>query len=408
MKRTISQAYLFSIILFFVIIFPFQYAQAKQFTIVIDAGHGGKDAGAIGKFSKEKDLNLAVSLLFGSMIEKNNPDVKIVYTRKSDIFPTLQERADIVNKHNADVFFCIHTNANKNKSARGTETYTLNVSGARNKGNLEVAMRENSVMMLEDDYKSRYQGFDPGSIDSYIMFDFMQNKYIDKSVQLASTIQNQFTRIGRFNRGVMQADFWVLYKSACPSVLIEMGFISNRDEEIYLNSDEGQSQIATCIYKAFLEYKKDYDKKSGKKTISSNKDEIDRDEQQPEKEKYTESTNAITQSSVDTTNKTSDRANLATAKQQATNKDNTKETIEKNKTIYKVQIIASKVKLSKKSSELKGLEDVDYYYDNGLYKYTYGNCSTQKEALELRKKIAKKFPNGFVVAFKNDKRIEIK
>ncbi|MGC3979344.1 MAG: N-acetylmuramoyl-L-alanine amidase [Paludibacteraceae bacterium] len=397
MRKTIKYSHLFFNSFVFLLLFIAQSAFAKPFTIVIDAGHGGHDTGAVGKYSKEKNLNLSVSLLFGKMVEENQPDVKVIYTRKTDVFLTLQERADIVNRNNADAFFCIHTNANNNSAAHGTETYTLRVNSSRTQGNLEVAMRENSVMLLEEDYKTRYQGFDPRSVDSYIMFDFMQDKYIDKSIQLASLIQRQFVRLGRFDRGVQQAGFWVLYKSACPSVLIEMGFISNKIEENYLNSQEGQSEIATSIYRAFLTYKKDHDKKTGKATSSkdasysrNNADETNDDVK------------------ADTMVEIPQNKNISNVKIQPKESRTETPVENKDKVIYKVQILATKEKLGEKDDELKGLTDVDYYYEGGLHKYTYGNCSTMQEALRLRKSIIKKFPYAFVVAFKNGKKMDVK
>lgn len=392
MKKTTIYNRLFFAVCFFLILFSSGNTFAKSFTVVIDAGHGGKDTGAVGKYSKEKNLNLDISLLLGKMIEENNPDVKVVYTRKTDVFLPLQERADIVNKNNADIFFCIHTNSTKSSSARGAETFTLRVNSDRTRGNLDVAMRENSVMLLEDDYKTRYQGFDPRSIDSYIMFDFMQDKYLDKSVELASAIQKQFVRIGQYDRGVQQAGFWVLYQSACPSVLVETGFISNRDEENYLNSTEGQKEIASAIYNAFQSYKKDQDKKLGKTSNVKNQNtyqtaEID---SPSEKDSVTESNNP-----QKNTVKKSETKSTPTINSSSNG----------NQTVYKLQILASNSKLDENSPKFKGLKNVQNYYENGLYKYTYGECSSSQEASELRKKIVKQFPHAFVIKIKDGKRV---
>lgn len=249
-------------------------AQNSKFTLVIDAGHGGHDPGAIGKLSREKDINLAVAQNLGELIASNYSDVKVVFTRNSDKYLTLQERASIVNSNHADLFISIHTNAAQSSSAFGTESFTLGL--AKSKGNLDVAMRENAVMLLEDDYKSKYKGFDPRSDDSYIMFEFMQDKYIDRSVSIASDIQKQFTtHAGRSDRGVRQAGFWVLYQSACPSVLVELGFISNPAEEKYLASSTGQKELAESIFKAFKNFKYDLDKKSGKVVSSKSFNEIE-------------------------------------------------------------------------------------------------------------------------------------
>jgi len=261
---------IFKITVFVVAISCFStvFAQNSKFTVVIDAGHGGHDPGAIGKITREKDINLAVSLALGELIATNYNDVKVVFTRTTDKYLTLQERADIVNNNHADLFICIHTNSAQSPSAYGTESFTLGL--AKSKGNLDVAMRENSVMLLEDDYKSKYKGFDPTSVDSYIMFEFMQDKYIDRSISIASEIQNHFKKYaGRSDRGVRQAGFWVLYRSACPSVLVEVGFISNPAEEKYLASASGQKQIAESIYKAFVGFKYEHDKKTGKSNKKS-------------------------------------------------------------------------------------------------------------------------------------------
>jgi N-acetylmuramoyl-L-alanine amidase len=251
----------------------FIYAQDARFVVVIDAGHGGHDPGAIGDISKEKDINLAISLELGTIIEQNFKDVKVVFTRKIDEYLTLQERADIVNNNHADLFICIHTNSAKSTAAFGTESFTLGL--AKSKANLDVAMRENSVILLEDNYKTKYKGFDPTSVDSYIMFEFMQDKYIDKSVEIASSIQNQFSvYCHRSDRGVRQAGFWVLHRSACPSVLVEVGFVSNPSEERYLNSPKGRREMATAIYNAVVLYKRDHDKRSGKR-ISVNSPKVE-------------------------------------------------------------------------------------------------------------------------------------
>ena len=238
-------------------------AQDAKFTVVLDAGHGGHDPGAMGAFSREKDINLAIELYLGGLIEQNFKDVKVVYTRKTDKYLTLQERADVVNDHHADLFICVHTNSSTSPAAFGTETFTLGL--AKSKANLDVAMRENSVILLEEDYRSKYKGFDPKSVDSYIMFEFMQDKYIDKSVEFSSAVQKQFVSYGgRTDHGVRQAGFWVLHRSACPSVLVEVGFISNAAEERFLMGEQGQKQMATAIYNAFVDYKRGHDKKSGR------------------------------------------------------------------------------------------------------------------------------------------------
>ena len=227
-----------------------------SFTVVIDAGHGGNDAGAIGlvKGVKEKDLNLTVAQRLAAKIRQAYPEVKVVMTRDTDVFLPLQQRADIANKNHANLFISIHTNAADNRNAQGAETFILGTD--RMEDNLDVAMRENAVMKLEQD-QTVYQGFDPNSIESYIIFELMQNQYMDNSLIFAEQVQNQFVgTLHRANRGVRQAAFWVLLKSACPSVLVEMGFLSNADEEKWLASEEGKSGIANGIFNAFEKYYK--------------------------------------------------------------------------------------------------------------------------------------------------------
>jgi N-acetylmuramoyl-L-alanine amidase len=262
-----------TIVVFSLFVTSAMTAQDARFVIVIDAGHGGHDPGAMGDISKEKDINLSIALELGTIIEHNFKDVRVVFTRKTDEYLTLQERADIVNNNHADLFICVHTNSTKGTSAYGAESFTLGL--AKSKANLDVAMRENSVILLEDNYKTKYKGFDPASVDSYIMFEFMQDKYIDKSVEIASTIQKQFADYcHRSDRGVRQAGFWVLHRSACPSVLVEVGFISNPSEERYLNSAQGRHDMATAIYNAVVLYKRDHDKRSGKR-VSANSPKVE-------------------------------------------------------------------------------------------------------------------------------------
>lgn len=248
MKKPNIRQYLSLLLLLFVA-FPLM-----SFTVVIDAGHGGHDAGAIGLKLKvqEKNLNLSVAKQLAEKIRTSYPEVKVVLTRDTDVFLPLQQRADIANKHHADLFISIHTNAAENRNAQGAETFILGTE--RMEDNLDVAMRENAVMKLEED-QTVYQGFDPNSIESYILFELMQNQYMDHSLQFAELVQNQFVgTLQRANRGVRQAAFWVLLKSACPSVLVEMGFLSNAEEEKWLASAEGKTGIVNGIFDAFQKF----------------------------------------------------------------------------------------------------------------------------------------------------------
>lgn len=236
----------------------FSPLSAKTYTIVIDPGHGGHDTGALGFFSKEKDINLNIALELGRLIEQNMTDVKLVYTRKTDKFIALDERANIANRNKADLFISIHTNSTvagkKGTQIRGTETYTLGMHRAAE--NLEVAKRENSVITLENDYEEKYAGFDPSVSESYIIFELMQDQYMTQSIRLADLIQTQFSsHAGRVNKGVMQAGFLVLRKVSMPSVLIELGFINNQDEEKFLNSKDGIAKMSRSIYNAIKKYR---------------------------------------------------------------------------------------------------------------------------------------------------------
>ena len=245
-------------IVLFVAIMPFVSladVEKRNFTLVIDAGHGGHDAGAIGAYSKEKDINLKVALAFGRLVENNCPDVKVVYTRKTDVFIPLQRRADIANNNKADLFVSVHTNAlPAGRQAYGSETYTLGM--ARANANLAVAKRENLVITLESDYKSTYQGFDPNKAESYVIFEFMQDKFMKQSVDLATCIQRQYASAGRPNKGVHQAGFLVLRNTSMPSVLTELGFITTPSEEAYLNSQQGVTELSRSIYNGFLAYRR--------------------------------------------------------------------------------------------------------------------------------------------------------
>lgn len=231
-----------------------QAQNASTFTLVLDAGHGGKDPGALGKRGKEKNINLAVALAVGKLLEQNLKDVKVIYTRKTDIFLELNERANIANRAKADLFVSIHTNAlPKGAQGQGSETYTLGMHRAAD--NLAVAKRENAAIMLEKDYESRYEGFDPKSAESYIIFEFMQDKNMERSVQLASLVQQQFRSAGRIDKGVHQAGFLVLRATSMPSCLIELGYITTASEENYLTSDRGVQKLAQSIYQAIKKYK---------------------------------------------------------------------------------------------------------------------------------------------------------
>lgn len=419
-------------------------AQDSRFTVVLDAGHGGHDPGAQGDISREKDINLAIVLELGRIISQNSKDVKVVYSRKTDVYLTLQERADVVNNNHADLFICIHTNSAKSSAAFGAETFTLGL--AKTKANLDVAMRENSVILLEENYHTKYKGFDPNSVDSYIMFEFMQDKYIDRSVELASSIQTQFVKYSkRSDRGVRQAGFWVLHRSACPSVLVEVGFISNKAEEQYLNSEQGRTEMATAVYNAFLSYKKDHDKKSGRQTDSSsqiqksskafeNKVEVKQEVSNtnstnsnvqnfsPVKETKTNTIsstkkdvlNKDTQSTPETvskpiyTSKPTNSKNNSIVNSSLTSSKQKKVEVSPNTPIFKVQFYASKTPLKPSAEELKGVENSDSFVEFGYNKYTIGAETEYVNIVKLKRSLYSKFPDAFIIAFVNGNKISEK
>ncbi|MDR3253262.1 MAG: N-acetylmuramoyl-L-alanine amidase [Tannerella sp.] len=369
--------------------------QARNtFCVVIDPGHGGKDPGCVGSRSKEKDINLSVSLKIGKMIEKNHPDVRVVYTRNTDVFIPLDERAQIANKQKADLFISIHTNAAKRVSASGTETYTLGL--ANSDENLGVAMRENSVILMEDDYLQKYEGFDPNSTESYIIFEYMQSKYLEQSVFLASEIQQHFVSTNRANRGVRQAGFLVLRKTSMPAVLVELGFISNRDEERYMVSDNGQNALAKSIFVAFSNFKSNYDRKLGASAESAGSTGL------PNLPESTELPAATTTATTTTATATPTATTASPATQ--SKKTEAASAVE-SPIVYKVQILVSDKILSPKDKCFKGYGEISYYEDNGAYKYTYGETTDHRKITTMHRKALKDFKDAFIIRMKDGKRI---
>jgi hypothetical protein len=370
-------------------------AEAKDFVVVIDAGHGGHDPGAIGKISKEKNINLNVALKLGKQIQKNCPDVKVIYTRTRDVFIPLNRRAEIANNAKADLFISVHTNAlANNRTAKGASTWTLGL--AKSDANLEVAKRENSVILYESDYKTRYAGFNPNSSESYIIFEFMQDKYMSQSVHLASLVQKQFRNTcRRVDRGVHQAGFLVLKASAMPSILIELGFISTPEEERYLNSEAGTTTLANGIFRAFLTYKREQEIRLN----GSSRTVLPEDTPQPEEEakETAKTTPETTPKPAGQNGKPVSRPAEKTAAVQT----------ESSSLVFKVQVLTSVRPLAKNDKRLKGLKNVDYYKEGGLYKYTYGASSDYNKVLRTKRSITAKFKDAFIVAFKNGKKVNI-
>jgi N-acetylmuramoyl-L-alanine amidase len=363
-------------ILFLSVLSQKSYAQTQEDyrlrKVVIDAGHGGKDPGAIGAKSQEKDIVLAIALKLGKYIEENHKDVEVIYTRKEDVFVEVFRRADIANENNADLFISIHANAHANKRAFGTETYAMGLHTS--KENLEVARKENKAILFEENYEERYEGYDPNSPESFIVFSLMQNSFLYQSLDFASHIQNQFTeRVKRFNRGVKQAGFLVLWRTTMPSVLIEVGFISNPDEEKFLMSDEGQTHLASAIYRAFRDYKESIEKKSnGSKPV------------------------VISQ-----------RVNQTEAAPVIRPNHSATEITNKNEVFFRVQVSASSTQTNLDSELFHGMEHATEFFSNGIYRYTVGLAKTMQEAVEMRKKINARFPDAFLVASQGGKLISV-
>ncbi len=357
-------------------------AAEKPYTLVLDAGHGGKDPGAIGKFSKEKDLNLKLVLEIGKQIEEQYPDVKIVYTRSTDVFIPLQTRADVANKANADLFISIHTNSAESKAAQGVETFILGTD--RMEANLDVAMRENAVMKLESDYKTTYQGFDPNSIDSYIMFELMQNTYMDQSLQFAEQVQKRFVgHLNREDRGVRQAAFWVLLKTACPSILFEMGFISNPEEERFLNKDASMAQMAHAIVNAFGAY-------THKQAVKKEKTEGEKPTEQPAEKLVIESSKKPAEQPAAKQTKTADTTAVPVAP---------KPEEKPLTTYYAVQICASHTPLDPADPKLKG-QTCEFTKVGEWYKY-YTAADTDKSKVQAaQKRLKPLFPDCWIITIK--------
>jgi N-acetylmuramoyl-L-alanine amidase len=350
-------------LLFFTTAFPAD--NEKKWVIVIDAGHGGKDPGAIGKISYERDIVLAVALKTGEMIKKNIKNVKVIYTRDNNTFVELGERADIANRNKADLFISIHANGNPSSNARGTETYIMGLS--KDEANLQVAMKENEVILLEKDYTTKYEGFDPKSPESYIIFTLMQNVFREQSTYLASLIQTQYKeRVNRADRGVQEAGFYVLFMTTMPSVLTEIGFITNPTEEKYINSNEGQEYISSAIFRACRDYISDVNSRSG---LSMAEDTVPKqDEIAVPQEPVKEVTDLIE---------------------------------------FKVQVASSATRKEINPKNFRGLTDISEIAAPDRYRYTSGSFMNYSEAADHRKKLETIYPDAFVVAFKDNKMVPL-
>lgn len=343
--------------------------------VVIDAGHGGKDPGALGRNSREKDIALSIALKTGGYIEQYLPDVEVIYTRTKDEFIELHRRAQIANESQADLFISIHCNANNSSQPYGTETYVMGLH--KSQANLSVAQKENAAILKEEDYQAEYEGFDPESPEAYIIFSLFQNAFLDQSLHFASLVQSQFKeRVGLRDRGVMQAGFLVLYRITMPGVLVETGYLTNSKDEKFLKSEKGQVYIASAIYRAFKEYKLETEKDLPEVIV-------------PEHKPLAE------------TRETTNTDDQAETKPEVAKED--------AKIFYRVQFATSAELLGNYSSRFKGLSSVDFYEHNGLIKYTSGNFYSFKDANEHKNSIRKKgYKDAFVIAVKANQRIDLR
>jgi N-acetylmuramoyl-L-alanine amidase len=347
--------------------------------VVIDAGHGGHDPGNLGtgryKHS-EKDISLEVALQFGDYIQRAFPDVDVIYTRKEDKFVTLKGRTEIANKIPADVFISIHCNSAANTAAFGTETFVMSMT--KEKANLELAKRENSVVLLEENYEQTYGGLDPNNPEDMIVYELAQKAHMHQSLSLSAKIQDQYRdRVSRRDRGVKQAPYWVISFTTMPSILTELGFLTNKEEEDFLNSENGKVYMASAIYRAFKDYKAEIE--GVEITVS------DFDVPIMRKDEVKKGDNEIVTPKVETP---SDLKN--------------------DQVIYKIQLMASSKQIELKPESFNGLEGVSEYEVQGLYKYTVGEVMDYKKAVSLQRTVREKaFPNAFIIAFHSGERIPI-
>ena len=398
-------------------------AAKKNFTLVIDAGHGGRDAGAIGQAKvKEKDLTLRYALAFGRMVEQNCPDVKVIYTRKTDTFVELYRRAEIANKNKADLFISIHINSlPRGKRAYGFQTYTLGKSKRTGKKtgvleNLEVAKRENAVILLEKDYKQTYQGYDPNSPESNIMFEFIQDKNMENSVELAKYMQKYVCQAtGRQDMGAQQDNLAVLRLSSMPGCLVECGFISTRDEESFMNSKSAAEKYARGLFNAFKAYRQHH----GGSQVIAYQQESKPEEQPEEKPEVMPDMNLeVVPVPVAEVREEPEAPEVPETKPE-TKPETMPEPVAKpvsnmkptapavSAPVFKVQILTSSDKLSPRDARFKGQKNTSYYKDGKVYKYTVGESTDYNAILRLRREVAASFPQAFVIAFRDGVRMDI-
>lgn len=375
----------------------------KTFKVVIDAGHGGKDPGCIGSKLREKDVVLDVALRTGKLISDNCPNVKVIYTRKTDVFVELYRRAQIANDNHADLFISFHCNANDNHSAHGIETFVMGLH--KSEANQAVARAENSAMLKEADYKANYDGFNPNSPEAAIMFSLYSSAYLNNSILLADKVQkNLIGTTHLLDRGVKQAGFWVLYKVSMPSILIEMGFLSNADDEKYLGQDANRDDVSNAIFRAFSSY---YTQVTGNKvSVSDVKQEKSKETDYKNNDKQKEKDNPKTQIIHDNSNDNhidsqSDKkegdeaAAIANA------------VVDPNGVRFMVQFMALPEKIALTDKRFKNFPNVNRYYEGSLWKYTAGNERDLASAKKVQEEVKKYYPDAFIIAFKGEEKIPV-
>ncbi len=364
----------------------------KTFKVVIDAGHGGKDPGCLGAYTKEKDVALNIALKTGKLISDNCPNVKVIYTRNTDVFVELYRRAKIANDNHADLFISFHCNASENKSAHGIDTWVMGLH--KSEANLAVARAENSAMLKEKNYEQNYGGFNPNSPESAVMFSLYSTAYLNNSILLADKVQKNLINTTHLrDRGVNQAGYWVLWAVSMPSILIEMGFLTNPTEEKFLSEEKNKASIADAIYRAFVSY---YSQVTGNKVTTS--DVVSSDNSQKESSNKSEANDHNDNNSSDN--------------QSDKKVDDQKATVDKSpakpdEIRFMVQFMALPEKISLNDKRFNGLPAVNRYNEGGLWKYTAGNESDLQSAKNILTEVKKKYPDAFVIAFKGENKIPV-
>ena len=394
--------FLLLVLLTFCVSTAFSQAKNEIKKIVIDAGHGGKDVGAVGKNCKEKDINLALALEIGKRIKEKCPDVEVLYTRTTDVYPTLVERSKMANNKKADLYISVHCNAHKSTDAQGVETYVMGLD--KSEHSLEVARRENASMLLEDDYQTTYGNFNPNSPESYVIFSLYTNAYLDRSTKLAAKVQRNLLVATSFpDRKVRQGGFWVLHAVAMPSILIEFGFVSNLKEEAVLMNAESQKKMAEAVASAFQEYKSEMEGKPSKSTQKNNDTNANNDNLAPNfsaQANNSQKPNKPTDNVTPTPNPQTTPNKAEQTKPAAPQQNN-------SGVCFKVQIAASPNDLPLTDKSFAGLPDIGKYKEGNYWKYTAGNVQKYEDVLPILNKAKEKFPDAFVVAFKNGQKIQV-